>query len=159
MVDNPVVLIVGDRITAVGPGLAIPNGYEVIDLGDVDSSAGTDRRAHPLTTTYKYLLFGGPMQDAVTAFARARSTLDAGSPRCASSGRRLHRRRVARRDQPRRRLGPRMQVATLALGSTGGHDEDVLGLARHPDTGAIGIADGVDAVRRLSARRSSTAPT
>ena len=30
---NAVVLIEGDRITAVGSGLAIPKGYEVVDLG------------------------------------------------------------------------------------------------------------------------------
>ena len=30
-------------------------------------------------------------------------------------------------------VGPRMQVATLALGSTGGHDEDGLGLSPDHD--------------------------
>ena len=35
VVENPVVLIEGERITAVGPGLAIPPGSEIFDLGDV----------------------------------------------------------------------------------------------------------------------------
>ncbi|MGH7489376.1 MAG: amidohydrolase family protein, partial [bacterium] len=31
-IRNAVILIDGDRITAVGAGLAIPSGYEVVDL-------------------------------------------------------------------------------------------------------------------------------
>jgi imidazolonepropionase-like amidohydrolase len=78
MVDHPVVLITGDRITAVGPGLAIPDGYEVIDLGAATILPGLiDAHTH-LTTTYKYLLYGGSMHDAVTAASRAKVTLDAG---------------------------------------------------------------------------------
>src|SRR4051812_22311245 len=78
LVDNPVVLITGDRITAVGPRLAVPEGYEVIDLGGATILPGlVDAHTH-VTTTYKYLLYGGSMQDAVTAFQRAKATLDAG---------------------------------------------------------------------------------
>ena len=78
IVENPVVLIEGERITAVGPGLAIPPGSEVFDLGDVTILPGLiDCHTH-LTTTYKYLLEGGPMQDAVTSYVRAKVTLDAG---------------------------------------------------------------------------------
>jgi imidazolonepropionase-like amidohydrolase len=46
--------------------------------------------------------------------------------------------------------GPRMLVATLAIGSTGGHNEDVLGLSPTVSINDYtGIADGVDAVRKL----------
>src|SRR5215468_10765424 len=33
IVDNPVILIEGERITAVGSGAQIPAGFETIDLG------------------------------------------------------------------------------------------------------------------------------
>jgi len=151
MVDNPVVLIVGDRITAVGPGLAIPDGYEVIDLRGATILPGLiDAHTH-VTTTYKYLLYGGSMQDAVTAYARAKVTLDAGI----TTVRDLWAKDftdVALRDAIERGdvSGPRIQVATLAIGSTGGHNEDDQGLAPTIHVGGeSGIADGVDAVRRL----------
>ena len=47
--------------------------------------------------------------------------------------------------------GPRMLVATLAIGSTGGHNEDEQGLSPTVTIGgASGIADGVDGVRKLT---------
>lgn len=151
IVPGPVVLIEGERITAVGPGLAVPAGYEVIDLGDATLLPGLiDCHTH-VTTTYAYLLYGGPMQDAVTSFLRARKTLDAGF----TSIRDLWAKDytdVALRDAINRGevAGPRMQVATLAIGSTGGHNEDVEGLSPTIRVGgASGIADGADAVRKL----------
>ncbi len=120
IVENPVVLIEGDRITAVGPGLAIPPGAEVLDLGDVTILPGLiDCHTH-LTTTYRFLVEGGPMHDAVTAFSRARVTLDAGF----TTVRDLWAKDfadVALRDAINRGeiAGPRMLVATLAIGSTG----------------------------------------
>lgn len=151
MLRDRAVVVEGERIRAIVDGrAAAPAGATVIDLGDVTLLPGLiDCHTH-ITTTYKYLLFGGPMQDAVTAFARARATLEAGF----TTVRDLWAQAfidVALRDAINRGevAGPRMQVATLALGSTGGHDEDVLGLS--PDivmTRPDGIADGVDAVRK-----------
>src|SRR5690242_14499506 len=151
IVENPVVLITGDRITAVGPGLAIPDGYAVDDLGAATILPGLiDAHTH-LTTTYKYLLYGGSMQDAVTAAVRAKVTLDAGITAVRDLWAKdftdvALRDAIERGDVP----GPRMQVATLAIGSTGGHNEDDQGLAPTIRVGGeSGIADGVDAVRRL----------
>jgi imidazolonepropionase-like amidohydrolase len=151
MLRDRAVVVEGERIRAVVDGrAAAPAGATVIDLGDVTLLPGLiDCHTH-ITTTYKYLVYGGPMQDAVTAFARARATLEAGF----TTVRDLWAQAfidVALRDAINRGevAGPRMQVATLALGSTGGHDEDVLGLS--PDivmTRPDGIADGVDAVRK-----------
>ena len=42
LVNNAVVLIEGERISAVGSGLSIPSGARVID-GRRDSTAGPDR--------------------------------------------------------------------------------------------------------------------
>ena len=152
IVENPVVLIEGERITAVGPGLAIPPGSEIFDLGDVTMLPGLiDCHTH-LTTTYKYLLEGGPMQDAVTSSARAKVTLEAGF----TTVRDLWAKDftdVALRDAIDRGevAGPRMLVATLAIGSTGGHNEDVEGLSPTITVGGeSGIADGVDGVRKLA---------
>jgi imidazolonepropionase-like amidohydrolase len=152
IVDNPVVLIEGERITAVGPGLPIPRDAEVFDLGDVTILPGLiDCHTH-VTTTYKFLLEGGPMQDAVTSAARARITLDAGF----TTVRDLWAKDftdVALRDAIDRGdvEGPRMLVATLAIGSTGGHNEDVEGLSPTITVGGEkGIADGVDGVRKLA---------
>jgi imidazolonepropionase-like amidohydrolase/heat shock protein HslJ len=152
IVDNPVVLIEGDRITAAGPNLAIPRDAQVFDLGDVTILPGLiDCHTH-VTTTYRFLLEGGPMQDAVTAAGRAKITLDAGF----TTVRDLWAKDftdVALRDAIDRGEveGPRMLVATLAIGSTGGHNEDVEGLSPTVTVGGeSGIADGVDGVRKLA---------
>jgi imidazolonepropionase-like amidohydrolase len=152
IVENPVVLIVGDRVTAVGPGLEIPRGTEIFDLGDVTILPGLiDCHTH-VTTTYKFLLEGGPMQDAVTSASRAKLTLDAGF----TTVRDLWAKDfadVALRDAIDRGdvEGPRMLVATLAIGSTGGHNEDYEGLSPTIHVGGeSGIADGVDGVRKLA---------
>jgi imidazolonepropionase-like amidohydrolase len=151
MLRDRAVVIEGERIRAVVDGRAgAPAGAAVIELGDVTLLPGLiDCHTH-ITTTYKYLVYGGPMQDAVTAFARARATLEAGFTTVRDVWAQAFI-DVALRDAVNRGdvAGPRMQVATLAVGSTGGHDEDVLGLS--PDivmTRPDGIADGVDAVRK-----------
>ncbi len=151
LVRDPVVVVEGDRIRAAGPGLAIPAGAEVIDLGRARLLPGLiDAHTH-VTTTYRFLLQGGPMHDAVTAHVHARKTLEAGF----TSVRDLWSKDfidVALREAIERGevIGPRMQCATLAVGSTGGHNEDVEGLSPTVTIGGYaGIADGVDGVRRL----------
>ena len=151
LLEDPVVLVEGDRIKAVGSRLEIPAGFDRIDLGDAVLVPGLiDCHTH-VTTTYRFLLYGGPMHDAVTAFSRARKTLDAGF----TTVRDLWAKDfadVALRDAINRGeiAGPRMQVATLAIGSTGGHNEDDQGLSPTITIGgASGIADGVDGVRKL----------
>jgi imidazolonepropionase-like amidohydrolase len=151
LVRDPVVVVEGGRIRAAGPGVAVPAGAEVIDLGASTLLPGLiDAHTH-VTTTYRFLLMGGPMHDAVTAHVHARKTLDAGF----TSVRDLWSKDfidVALRDAIDRGevAGPRMQCATLAVGSTGGHNEDVEGLSPTVAIGGMsGIADGVDGVRRL----------
>ncbi len=152
LVPRPVVSIEGDRISAVGTDLAIPAGVEVIDLGDATLLPGLiDCHTH-ITTTYRFLIYGGPMHDAVTAHVHARETLEAGF----TTVRDLWSKDfidVALRDAINRGevVGPRMLVATLAIGSTGGHNEDEEGLSptlKFEDF--AGIADGVDGVRKLT---------
>ncbi len=151
LLPDRAVVVEGERVRAVVSARdPLPTGASLIDLGDMTLLPGLiDCHTH-VTTTYEYLLYGGPMYDAVTAFSRARATLEAGF----TTVRELWAQAfmdVALRDAIDRGavVGPRMLVATLALGSTGGHDEDVLGLS--PDIAMArpdGIADGVDAVRK-----------
>jgi imidazolonepropionase-like amidohydrolase len=151
LVPRPVVLIEGERITAVGTDLAVPSGVEVVDLANATLLPGLiDCHTH-LTTTYRFLIYGGPMHDAVTAHVHARETLEAGF----TTVRDLWSKDfidVALRDAINRGevAGPRMLVATLAIGSTGGHNEDEQGLSPSLRfTDFAGIADGVDGVRKL----------
>jgi imidazolonepropionase-like amidohydrolase len=152
IVRDPVVIVEGERIRAVGPGLAVPPGAEVVDLGPLTLLPGlVDAHTH-VTTTYRFLLRGGPMHDAVTAHVHAGKTLRAGI----TTIRDLWSKDfidVALRDAIDRGevAGPRMRCATLAIGSTGGHNEDVEGLSPTVAIGGqSGIADGVDGVRRMA---------
>jgi imidazolonepropionase-like amidohydrolase len=148
---DPLVLVEGDRIVKVEFGAQAPAGVETLDLGPLTLLPGLiDAHTH-VTTTYRFLLYGGPMHDAVTAHVHAKKTLEAGF----TTVRDLWSKDfidVALRDAIERGevVGPRMLCATLAIGSTGGHNEDVEGLSPTVTIGGeVGIADGVDAVRRL----------
>ena len=151
LIPHPVVVIEGDRIRSVEPGVSIPPDAEVIDLGEAVILPGLiDCHTH-VTTTYRYLLFGGPMQDAVRAPGNAKKTLESGITTIRDLWSKDYT-DVALRDaiNSGEVLGPRMLVATLAIGSTGGHNEDVPGLSPTVSVNDyMGIADGVDAVRKL----------
>jgi len=148
---KPLVLVSGDRIESVAFDAAAPAGVELLDLGAVTLLPGLiDAHTH-VTTSYRFLLYGGPMHDAVTAHVHARKTLEAG----VTTVRELWSKEfidVALRDAIERGevAGPRMLCATLAIGSTGGHNEDVEGLSPTVTIGGnLGIADGVEGVRRM----------
>jgi imidazolonepropionase-like amidohydrolase len=148
---SPVVVIEDDRIAAVDFGVPAPAEARLLDLGPLTLLPGlVDAHTH-VTTSYRFLLMGGPMHDAVTAHVHARKTLEAGF----TTIRDLWSKDfidVALRDAIERGevVGPRMLCATLAIGATGGHNEDVEGLSPTISVGgASGIADGADAVRRM----------
>ncbi len=151
---NPVILIEGDRITAVGAGLAIPEGVEVVDLGRATVLPGLiDAHTHVTgqpTNYYEDLFRRSPIDVAVLAHVFARRTLEAGftTIRDVGAGEYIDvalRNAINRGDVP----GPRMQVATLAVGATGGHG-DLTGFSPYIKFGNFnGLADGVDEIRRL----------
>ena len=153
-VRDAVILIQGDRITAAGPGLAIPAGAEVIDLSKKTVLPGLiDCHTHLTQQSgdyYEDLFRRSPIDLAVVAHVYARRTLEAGftTVRDVGSSEFID---VALRNAIDRGdvVGPRMQVATLAVGSTGGHN-DLSGFT--PDLRFdrfSGVADGPAEIRKL----------
>jgi imidazolonepropionase-like amidohydrolase len=152
---NPVILIDSTRITAVGSRLTIPSGTKVIDLGNATVLPGLiDCHTHITGGDpgdyYESIFRRSPIDYAVAAPTFARRTLLAGftSVRDVGSGEFID---VALRRAIDSGLvdGPRMQVATLAIGSTGGHN-DLVGFSPYIKFGQFsGVADGVDEIRKL----------
>jgi imidazolonepropionase-like amidohydrolase len=153
-VRDAVILIEGDRITAVGPGLTIPPGTEVLDLSQSTVLPGLiDCHTHITSQSgsyYEDLFRRSPIDVAVVAHVYARRTLEAGftTVRDVGAGEFID---VALRNAINRGdvVGPRMQVATLTVGATGGHN-DLSGFSPYLKfEGFSGIADGVDEIRKL----------
>ena len=149
-----VILVENDRITAVGRGLAIPNGARVIDLSRSTVLPGfIDAHTHVTSQPENYMedLFRkSPIDVAVSAHVYARRTLDAGftTIRDVGAGEFID---VALRNAINAGTvpGPRMQVATLTVGSTGGHG-DITGFSPYLKFGQFsGIADGEAEIRKL----------
>jgi imidazolonepropionase-like amidohydrolase len=151
---DAVILIDGDRIASVGQGLAIPKDAEVIDLTRSTVLPGLiDCHTHVTVQPadyYEDLFRRSPIDVAVTAHLYAKRTLDAGftTIRDVGAGEFIDvalRNAINRGDVP----GPRMQVATLAVGATGGHN-DISGFSPYLKFGSFsGVADGVDDIRKL----------
>jgi imidazolonepropionase-like amidohydrolase len=153
-VTDAVILIENERITAVGRGLAIPSGARVIDLSRSTVLPGfIDAHTHVTSQPQNYMedLFRkSPIDVAISAHVYARRTLDAGftTIRDVGAGEFID---VALRNAINAGTvpGPRMQVATLTVGSTGGHG-DVTGFSPYVKFGQFsGIADGEVELRKL----------
>src|SRR4029450_9646153 len=152
--NNAFILIEGDKITAAGPNGTVPAEIEVIDLKDKTVLPGlidchTHMTSHP-GNYYDDIFRKSPIDVAVTAHVYARRTLEAGftTVRDVGAGEFID---VALRNAINRGdvVGPRMQVATLTVGATGGHG-DTNGFSPYLKFGSFsGLADGVDEIRKL----------
>ena len=152
--SNAVILIQDDLITKVGAGLPIPTGTDVIDLAGSTVLPGLiDCHTHITSQSgnyYEDIFRKSPIDVAVAAHVYARRTLEAGftSVRDVGAGEFID---VALRNAVNSGtvVGPRMQVATLTVGATGGH-ADTTGFSPYVKFGSFaGIADGVDEIRKL----------
>ncbi len=153
-VRDAVILIQGDRVTAAGPGLAIPAGAEVIDLSQKTVLPGLiDCHTHLTQQSgdyYEDLFRRSPIDKAIVAPVYARRTLEAGFTTVRDVGAAEFidvalRNAINRGDVP----GPRMLVATLAVGSTGGHN-DLSGFSPYLRFDNFsGVADGPAEIRKL----------
>jgi imidazolonepropionase-like amidohydrolase len=166
LVQNPVVIIQGDKIVDAGSNLPIPNDAQVIDLGDATLSPGfMDAHTH-LTADYSGNYNERRLQEvdlnvseqAIRATTFARATVEAGFTTVRDLGSRVVGSRefvdVALRNSINKGViaGPRMLVATKGIGTTGGHFDPTNGFrdflfGREPDY-TDGIADGPDEIRK-----------
>ena len=166
LITNGVVIVEGNLIKDAGSNVAIPEGAQVIDLGDMTLSPGF-MDAH----THLTLDFTGNFNEkrlkefqtnvsemALMAISYARSTLEAGFTTVRDLGSRFAGSPefvdVALRNAINHGItpGPHMLVATKGIGATGGHFDSTGGyrdklFGREPDP-SEGIADGPDEIRK-----------
>ena len=152
VVDNPIVLISGDRIQAVGRSgeISIPNGARVLDLGSATLLPGLiDLHTHlndePEFHGVAFHTLSAPRM-AIIGAKGARMTLDVGFTAVRNVGS-SHYADVALRDGINAGdvPGPRMQVSGPMIGSTGSHC-DYTYLAPEFHYADEGVANGVPAV-------------
>src|SRR6202167_2864174 len=158
VVDHGVVVVVGGKIQSVGADSKIPDGAEVIDLGDATLLPGfIDAHVHlsfeSSENWYKDWYAGimrFPAEQALYAAHYAKVTLEAGITTVRDLGSTdyisLGLRNAITAGMI---LRPRMVIAHYAIGATGGHaDQDPYPPQRiAPATPVQGVCDGSDACR------------
>ena len=158
VLTNQAILIEGERIKEVGPVQTVaahaPATARVIDLGGATVLPGLiDCHTHVTSQPANYyedLFRKSPIDQAIVAHVYARRTIEAGFTTIRDVGA-AEFIDVALRNAINAGtvVGPRMQVATLTVGATGGHG-DISGFSPYLKFGQFsGIADGVDEIRKL----------
>jgi len=151
------VLVEGNRIKAVGPGLIAPTGAAIIDLRDKTVLPGfIDCHTHITSQPENYYSDNfrkSPIDVAVSAHVYARRTLLAGftTVREAGAGEYID---IALRKaiDSGKLVGPRIRAAGLPIGATGGHG-DLNGFSPYLRFEQMtNVADGVDEIRKLVRR-------
>jgi imidazolonepropionase-like amidohydrolase len=158
-VKNAVLLVRGERITAVGPNVAIPAGATVIDLsgstvlpGFIDSHVHLAYRTIGDGDWVHAALTMMPTEMALLGAAHAQQTLEAGFTTVRDVGG-PHFGDIALRNAINAGWvpGPRIVAAGILFGIRGGHCDETDGLAPgvlgHEAGIEDGVADGVDEVR------------
>ncbi len=154
VINNAFILIEDDKITAVGPNLTVPAGYEVIDLKNATMLPGLiDCHTHVTgqpENFYEDVFRKSAIDTAVTAHIYAKRTLEAGFTTIRDAGSNEYIDIALRNAINAGKIpGPRMQVATLALSATGGHG-DLNGFSPYLKfNGFDNVADGPNELRKL----------
>ncbi|HWX80328.1 MAG TPA: amidohydrolase family protein [Steroidobacteraceae bacterium] len=130
LVEHGVVVIAGNKIQAVGPGVKIPDGAQVIDLGDATLLPGLiDAHVHLSEVSsdnwyedFYHGIMRFPAEQALYGAHYAKATLEAGITTVRDVGSDDYialglRNAIKAGVIP----GPRMLVSNYAVGSTGGH--------------------------------------
>ena len=156
LIDNAVVLISGERITAAGSQLAIPASATIIDLGNKTLLPGLiDSHTHitgrPEDAGYSIIAKSIPRitltgaHNALTTLRAGFTTIrDVGADGYADIGLRDA---INDGDVP----GPRILASGPPLGITGGHCDDTMHAPEYK-TSALGVADGVDEALKVTRR-------
>lgn len=150
VITQAVIVIEGERITAVGANVTIPANAEVIDLSRMTVLPGlidchTHLTSDPNQSGYSSLGVSIP-REALTGAKNARITVEAGFTVVRNVGANGYsdialRDAINAGDVP----GPRMIASGPALGITGGHCDDTL-LAPEFHHVSDGVADGISGV-------------
>jgi len=158
-IRNAVILVQGDRITAVGSNVPVPAGASVIDLSGATVLPGfIDAHVHLASHTigdgdWQHAgLTDMPSQLALLGAAHAQQALEAGFTTVRVVGS-AHFGDVALRNAINAGwiAGPRIVAAGISFGIRGGHCDETNGLQPealdHEGGAEIGVADGVEEVR------------
>jgi imidazolonepropionase-like amidohydrolase len=156
LIDDAVVLISGERITAAGSKLAIPAGATVIDLGNKTLLPGLiDAHTHItgspedagygiIAKSIPRITLTGAKNALVTLRAGFTTIRDVGADGYADIGLRDA---INDGDVP----GPRILASGPPLSITGGHCDDTMHAPEYKATN-LGVADGVDEALKVTRR-------
>ena len=158
LTDGGVIVVEGGKIQAVGRGVALPAGAQVIDLGDatllpgfIDAHVHLEDEAGPnWYLDFYHSIMRFPAEQSLYGAHYAKATLEAGFTSVRDVGSSDHvalglRNAIAAGVIP----GPRMLVSNYAIGSTGGHaDQAPYPPERVAPAGPItGVCNGPDECR------------